>query len=177
MKRALLKDSVKEIKNTYKKFLSILVMAFLGVGFFAGLRASSPDMVDTIDQYCKEQEVYDIQILSTLGLTEQDIEEISKIENVEKVYGTYETDGKIEIDNTDIVAKVLTIEEINKPKLLQGKMPENEQECLVEESFLTQNNKKIGAVSGNTEESNLRKVTMDDDLVKTARNIGINLGD
>ena len=144
MKRALLKDSVKEIKNTYKKFLSILVMAFLGVGFFAGLRASSPDMVDTIDQYYKEQEVYDIQILSTLGLTEQDIEEISKIENVEKVYGTYETDGKIEIDNTDIVAKVLTIEEINKPKLLQGKMPENEQECLVEELFLTQNNKKIG---------------------------------
>ena len=113
MKRALLKDSVKEIKNTYKKFLSILVMAFLGVGFFAGLRASSPDMVDTIDQYYKEQEVYDIQILSTLGLTEQDIEEISKIENVEKVYGTYEIDGKIEIDNTDIVAKVLTIEEIN----------------------------------------------------------------
>jgi hypothetical protein len=49
MKSALLKDSIKEIKNTYKRFLSILVMAFLGVGFFAGMRAASPDMVDTID--------------------------------------------------------------------------------------------------------------------------------
>ena len=144
MKKALLKDSIKEIKNTYKKFISILLMAFLGVGFFAGLRASSPDMIDTIDQYYKDQNVYDIQILSTLGLTEQDVEEISKIENVEKVYGTYETDRKIEIENKEIVAKVLTIEEINTPKLLQGKMPENEQECLVEETFLEENNKQIG---------------------------------
>ncbi len=144
MKKALLKDSVKEIKNTYKKFISILLMAFLGVGFFAGLRASSPDMIDTIDKYYKEQHVYDIQILSTLGLTNQDVEEISKIENVEKVYGTYETDGKIEIENKEIVAKVLTIEEINTPKLLQGRMPENEQECLVEENFLKENNKQIG---------------------------------
>ena len=144
MKKALLKDSIKEIKNTYKKFISILLMAFLGVGFFAGLRASSPDMIDTIDQYYKDQNVYDIQIISTLGLTEQDVEEISKIENVEKVYGTYETDGKIEIENKEIVAKVLTIEEINTPKLLQGKMPENDQECLVEETFLKENNKQIG---------------------------------
>ena len=64
MKSALLKDSIKEIKNTYKRFLSILVMAFLGVGFFAGMRAASPDMVDTIDQYYKESQVYDIKILS-----------------------------------------------------------------------------------------------------------------
>ena len=47
MKKALMKDSVKEIKNTFKRFLSILMMAFLGVGFFAGVRATSPDMVDT----------------------------------------------------------------------------------------------------------------------------------
>ena len=51
MKKALLKDSVKEIKNTYKRFISILLMAFLGVGFFAGLRATSPDMLRTIDNY------------------------------------------------------------------------------------------------------------------------------
>ena len=80
MKKALLKDSVKEIKNTYKRFISILLMAFLGVGFFAGLRATSPDMLRTIDNYYKEQNVYDIQILSTLGLTSKDVEEISKIE-------------------------------------------------------------------------------------------------
>ena len=69
MKKALLKNSVKEIKNTYKRFISILLMAFLGVGFFAGLRATSPDMLRTIDNYYKEKNVYDIQVLSTLGLT------------------------------------------------------------------------------------------------------------
>ena len=55
MKKALFKDSIKEIKNTYKRFISILLMAFLGVGFFAGVRATSPDMLDTIDIYYKNQ--------------------------------------------------------------------------------------------------------------------------
>lgn len=144
MKKALLKDSVKEIKNTYKRFISILLMAFLGVGFFAGIRAASPDMLDTIDQYYKEQNVFDIEILSTLGLTQQDIEEISKIENVEAVDGAYEIDGKIETESKETIAKFITIGDINKPLLLKGELPVNENECLVEESFLSANNKSIG---------------------------------
>ena len=54
MKKALLKDSIKEIRKTYKRFLSIMLMSFLGVGFFAGIRATSPDMTKTIDNYFKE---------------------------------------------------------------------------------------------------------------------------
>lgn len=69
MKKALFKDSVREIKNTYKRFISILLMAFLGVGFFAGIKAASPDMVDTIDDFYRKQNVFDIQVISTLGLT------------------------------------------------------------------------------------------------------------
>ena len=69
MKKALFKDSVREIKNTYKRFISILLMAFLGVGFFAGIKAASPDMVDTIDDFYRNQNVFDIQVISTLGLT------------------------------------------------------------------------------------------------------------
>lgn len=144
MKKALLKDSVKEIKNTYKRFISIMLMAFLGVGFFAGIRATSPDMVNTLDRYYKSQNVYDIQVLSTLGLTKEDIEELENIENIEKVFGNYEKDGKIKIQNSEIVAKVITIGEINKPFLLSGKMPESLEECLVEENFLKLNNKEIG---------------------------------
>lgn len=144
MKKALMKDSIKEIKNTYRRFLSILLMAFLGVGFFAGVRATSPDMINTIDKYYDEQNVYDIQIMSTLGLTESDLNEISKIENVDTAIGTYETDGKVEIDNAEIITKVMCIEDINKPKLLEGKLPENKDECVVEQNFLTRTNKKIG---------------------------------
>lgn len=144
MKKALLKDSVKEIKNTYKRFISILLMAFLGVGFFAGMRAASPDMVDTIDQYYKENQVYDIQILSTLGLTNDDIEAISKIDSIETTTGTYEIDGKLEIENKEVITKIMCMEELNQPILLQGELPVNQDECVVEEKFLTANNKNIG---------------------------------
>lgn len=144
MKSALLKDSIKEIKNTYKRFLSILVMAFLGVGFFAGMRAASPDMVDTIDQYYKESQVYDIKILSTLGLTNDDIDALSEIDEIENTVGIYETEGKIEIDNKEIITKIMSVEKLNKPILLQGNLPKTQNECVVEDSFLTANHKSIG---------------------------------
>ena len=144
MKRALLKDSIKEIKNTYKRFISILLMAFLGVGFFAGIRAASPDMLDTLDKYYKDQNVYDIEIISTLGVTDEDVEEISHIENIEEVEASFETDGKIEIENKEIIVKLITLGEINQPVLLEGSFPTAENECLVEQEFLTENNKKIG---------------------------------
>ena len=144
MKRVLLKDSIKEIKNTYKRFISILLMAFLGVGFFAGLRAASPDMIDTFDQFYEDNQVYDIQIISTLGLTDDDIEELEKVDEVESVVGSFEKDGIIDIDNKEIVTKLITIGEINKPILVDGNMPQNDKECLVEEGFLKSNNKQIG---------------------------------
>ena len=120
MKKALLKNSFKEIKTSYKRFISILLIALLGVGFFAGLRATSPDMVDTIDKYYKEQNVYDIQIMSTLGLTDSDIDAIKNIENVENVYGTYSEDILVKVNNKELVSKILTIEDINKPRLIEG---------------------------------------------------------
>ena len=158
MKKALLKDTFKEIKKTYKRFISILLMAFLGVGFFAGIRATSPDMVDTIDKYFKDQNVYDIQVLSTLGLKDSDIEALKKIENVEEVYGTYSQDAEINIENTQIVSKVLCLEEVNKPVLIEGKLPENIDECAVEEDFLKLTNKQIG----DTIEIQIENTTNDD---------------
>ena len=134
----------REIKKSYKRFISILLMAFLGVGFFAGIRASSPDMLDTIDTYYKNQNVYDIQVLSTLGLTSDDINAISKIENVEHVDGNFETDGQIEVGNKEVIAKVMSLNDFNTPVLIDGSLPSAKNECVVEERFLTVNNKNIG---------------------------------
>ena len=144
IKKALLKDTFKEILKSYKRFISILLMALLGVGFFAGLRASSPDMVDSIDSYYKNQNVYDIQIMSTLGLTNDDIKAISNIENVENVYGTYSKDGIIKTNDKEIVSKILCVDDVNKPVLVEGTMPQNQDECVVERNFLVGTDKKIG---------------------------------
>jgi putative ABC transport system permease protein len=144
MKKALRKDTVKEIKNTFKRFLSILLMAFLGVGFFAGIKATSPDMVETIDAFYREQRVNDLQVISTLGLTNEDLEELKSIDGVEEVQGNFSADAKIELENKEIIAKVMTYLPMNKPILLEGKYPETENECVVEKSFLTHLQKQMG---------------------------------
>ncbi len=69
MSKTLLKENIKEIKNSFKRFLSILLIVLLGVGFFAGIKATSPDMEDTVDQYFNATNVMDIELISTLGLT------------------------------------------------------------------------------------------------------------
>ncbi len=144
MKKALFKDSIKEIKNTYKRFISILLMAFLGVGFFAGVRATSPDMLDTIDIYYKNQNMYDIQIISTLGLTIDDLNSIKKIDGVLETYGSYSTDEVIIDNNSEHVIKIMSIEEINKPILKEGRMPSEPNECVVESKMLSGLGKNIG---------------------------------
>ena len=144
IKKALLKDTFKEIKKSYKRFISILLMALLGVGFFAGLRATSPDMVDSIDTYYKNQNVYDIEVMSTLGVTESDIEALANIENVENVYGTYSRDGLIKTNDKEIVSKILCVDDVNIPVLVEGNMPENIDECVVEKDFLEGTGKNIG---------------------------------
>ena len=145
MKKALLKDSIKEITKTYKRFLSIMLMSLLGVGFFAGIRATGPDMRQTIDNYLKENNVYDIELVSTLGLTEDDIELLKENEYVSDIVGTYSTDVLVNASNNNQpVAKLLAIEDINKVKLVEGSLPLNEDECVVEKSFLTATGMQIG---------------------------------
>ena len=145
MKTALIKDSLKEIQKGFKRFISILLIVLLGVGFFAGIKATSPDMKKTLDEYFDEQNVYDISLISTLGLTNNDIEEIKKIDDVENALGTYQTDAIVNVGEETVVVKLETIlKDINKLKLVEGKKPQNSNECVVEENFLIGTDKKIG---------------------------------
>ena len=79
MKKSLLKNNIKEISKTRRRFISILIMAFLGVGFYAGLNATSPDMLESLDSYADNSNMYDIQVISTLGLTDDDINAIKRM--------------------------------------------------------------------------------------------------
>ena len=97
LKTALLKDGIKEIKYSYKRFISLLLIVLLGVGFFAGIKATSPDMKKTVDTYFDDLKVMDIQVISTLGLTDDDITAIKQVENVESVEGAYQTDAVVTV--------------------------------------------------------------------------------
>ena len=145
MKKALIKDTVKQIKNTFKRFISILLIVLLGVGFFVGIKATSPDMKNTIDTYFDNQNVMDVQVLSTLGLTNKDLEELQKVDGISKIIGTYETDVIVNSNEKDFVVKLSTFQDdVNKLVLKEGRFPEKLNECVVEPIFLKGTKHKIG---------------------------------
>ncbi len=145
MKKALLKDTVKEITKNFKRFISILLIVLLGVGFFVGIKSASPDMKKTIDQYFDNQNVMDIQILSTLGLTKQDIEKLNEMQETEKVIGSCFADVLVETKEKDYAIKLEAIqEEVNTLTVLEGRLPEKQNECVVEKVFLLETQYTIG---------------------------------
>ena len=168
LKTALLKDGIKEIKISYKRFISLLLIVLLGVGFFAGIKATSPDMKTTIDTYFDDLNVMDVQVISTLGLTDDDVSAIGRVENVENVEGAYQTDATVTIGEEEVVVKLeTTTESLNNLQLIDGHLPENEKECVVEQRFLTGTGHQIG----DTIEVDVEDITNDDgDKEKVLKN-------
>ena len=133
MKKSLFKNNLKSIHKTRRRFLSILVMAFLGVGFFAGLVATSPDMLDSLDKYADSSNLYDINIVSTLGLTDDDIAAFQALDGVENAYGIQTKDSISKIDDKESICKVIEYNEnVNTPVIVAGRNIENENECLID---------------------------------------------
>ena len=137
--------SIREIKHSFKRFLSLLVMSLLGVLVFVGIKMSSPDMIMSLDKYYDDTNLYDIKIVSTLGLTNDDIKYLKSLKGVNDVYGSYSKDVLINIKEEDVVIKVIGINNsINKIKLLEGRMPKNDSEIVVEKAMLNKEDIKIG---------------------------------
>ena len=133
IKKSLLKNNLKSIYKTRRRFISILVMAFLGVGFFAGLVATSPDMLDSLDKYADSSNLYDINIISTLGLTDDDITALQALDGVENAYGIQTKDSISKIDDKESICKVIEYNEnVNTPVIVAGRNIENENECLID---------------------------------------------
>lgn len=141
MKNKLLKHIFMKIKDNYKRFLSLLCMALLGVGFYAGIQAASPDMIKTLDTFYDENNVYDIEVVSNLGMTQDDVKELSKVKNIEKVVGTYWEDVYLNLNNKEYVLKLIGLNpEINNIYIEEGKLPSNNNEIVVEKALLEDNN-------------------------------------
>ena len=128
------KDFYMEIRKSPGRFLSILFIVALGVAFFSGIRASEPDMRLTGDAYFDESNLMDIKALSTYGVTQDDVNAISKIDGVEHAEGAYSADFMQIVDKKQKVLHVISLQdEMNQVKLSDGRMPQKAGECLADQ--------------------------------------------
>ena len=138
MKSAMKKDFWREIKHTKSRFFSIMILVALSVAFLSGLKATAPDMKQTGDNYLDSLHLADLQVLSTLGLTEDDIDALRAQDGIENAEGEYVIDAFADSGSAEAVVKVLSLSEagINDVLLCGGRLPERADECVVEENML-----------------------------------------
>lgn len=144
--KAYTKDIVQTIKKEKKRFFAIMIICALGVCMLSGLKASCVDLRYSADKFFDEQNMFDISIVSTLGLTEEDINVLSKLEMVEDVEGSYNETVFTTVEESVKQAEMRVLSEkgINTPYLLEGEFPLCPDEILVTETYLLESGKKIG---------------------------------
>lgn len=154
MGRALRKDFLREIRKSLSRFISIFVIVFIGVGFFAGVKSTAPDMKNSMDLYYDEYNLMDIRVMSTLGLTEDDIGAIKNVNGVDDVQPGYFTDVAATINSREIVFRLHSIpssnmdksskDYINRFKLTEGRYPEKPGEVIIEDSSMIDAGLSVG---------------------------------
>lgn len=144
-RRALWKDFVMEIRTSLNRFLSIFLIVALGVAFFAGLRATNPDMRLTADDYYDTSNLMDIRVLGTMGLVEEDVEAIRQVPGVRDAEPAYSTHVVCDTDGNEMVLEVMSItERMNKIVLSEGRMPQMKNEAIADEFLIRDTGYKIG---------------------------------
>ncbi len=167
--RVLITDAIRTIQHSQSRFISIIAIVALGVSFFAGTNATSPDMLDTMQKYLADTNAMDVQIVSTTGITDDDIAVVSSINGIESAVGQKFVDGIVKVDGetvSDIDGSELSIRAIsldmndvfaqlsgedkasymNRPQLIEGNWPTAQNQCLVDASMLsTPEEFKIGS--------------------------------
>ena len=163
MVRTLLKSALREIRQSLGRYLAILAIIALGVGFFSGLRLCQPAMMATGIDYVTQYKLFDFQLMSTLGYTEEDVAAFAALDGVSGAWGSVYTDFLMEAGDEEVVitARALT-EGVNDPELAAGRMPEAANECLGDARYFTEED--LGtqvAVSPNNDEDTLDLLAYD----------------
>ena len=144
-KNRLITMSLREIKKSKKRFFSLCILSILGVSFFVGMKMSGPTMMESLDKYYDDNKMYDLKVISTLGLDDDDVKEIKKLNSSFKVVGSHTkdaifNDGKYE----SVIRMQEMIDDINDYEIIKGRMPEKYNEIVVEEGIEYKTNYKIG---------------------------------
>ena len=163
-KRALRKDFYMEIRRSMGRFLSIFFIVAIGCAFFSGIRASEPDMRYSGDAYFDRKNMMDIEVISTLGLTEDDLDAIRNVDGVSAAEGGYSSDMLFtEGDNKVVVHVMSLLPSMNQVQLEEGELPEADDECALDVDYLKESSLEIGD-----------KITLisgtDDDVTDTLKN-------
>ena len=154
MRSALNKDFIRDILKSKGRFLSIVAIVALGVAFFTGVKSSPIVMKTSSDKYYDKYNLMDIRLISTLGLTDKDVDDIKNIEGVEGVYPTYSIDVISIYNSTEKVLKVHGLDlnklndkknYINQLKLIKGRLPQKSGECVLEIPKIKALNYPIGS--------------------------------
>lgn len=144
-KNALRKDFFMEIRKSKGRFLSIFFIVALGVSLFVGIRATEPDMILSGDAYVDENKLMDIKVVSTYGLTEEDVDVIGRLPAIESSQGTYSVDALcMAEDNMKVIHVMSHTEDMNLVTVEKGRLPKTVKECLVDQDFLESTDYKIG---------------------------------
>ena len=154
MKKALNKDILRDILKSKGRYFSIMLIVALGVAFFSGIKVSPMVMRNTVDNYYDDYNFMDVEVISTLGLTDDDVDAIKKLDSVEGVFPTYSMDVITNVKDQDRVLKVHALptddlsndnkDYINRVKLIKGRLPKNSGECVVLKPKYDHLNLKIG---------------------------------
>ncbi len=134
------KDTLRAVFHSRSRFFAILGIVALGAGFFCGLLSCAPNMRDTVDGYYDDSNMMDIQILSTLGLTDDDVQAVREVSRITGVMPGYQVDTPVMLDDVELSTRFHSLPDdlsednpdyINRPILLEGRWPENDSECVL----------------------------------------------
>lgn len=143
--RAFRKDFIREITKNKGRFLSVFFIVLLGAAFFSGIRSAEGDMKVSADRYYDEVNYMDLKVLGTLGLTDDDLADIAKTDGVKAVYGGKTVEVLHDIGESEQVVKLIALtDSVNEPRVVKGRMPEKEDEILVDTQFLKSSGCEIG---------------------------------
>ncbi|MFR7836010.1 MAG: hypothetical protein ACLU31_05305, partial [Ezakiella sp.] len=163
IKNAHLKDILREISNTWKRFLSILIMTVLGVFILVGLKVTGPKMRDSIERHIVDQNMYDLIISSPVGINDEDMEALKKITGVKEMDTGYYTD--IALGGEKINFRVSSLSDrISVPEIKEGRLPEKFGEIAVEYTPKTDGIKIGQKISFEKESDKLKEDKDRDDL-------------
>ena len=152
MTKGLFKDFLREIRKSLNRFISILCIVAIGTAFFVGLKSAAPDMSYTMDNFYDDYRVADLEVFSTLGLTDDDLTAIRELDMVEEVQSGYFTDALANSNGIEFVFRIHSLPQsylsgghsINELKLTEGRMPQNDHEMVVEYNYTSPSGLAVG---------------------------------